>query len=91
MTSEKHAEQPRLCNECLSVAHSLAAIGKPDDRVIKRCPHNGVIAVGMTRGGIIRSWHAEGPLSDAQADAVGARLIDMFRRADMVDNTPTRQ
>jgi hypothetical protein len=87
----QHAPQPRLCDNCLAVAHSLAAVGKPDDRVLKRCPHTGTIAVGATRGGIIMSWHLEGPLTDAEADIVSARILGLFAHAGLSDNTPTRQ
>jgi hypothetical protein len=87
----QHAQQPRLCAECEAVAHALADAGPPNDHVLKRCTHNGVVAVAAKRGGIIMSWQCEGPLTDEQADALGARLLRAFAAAGMVDHTPTRQ
>jgi hypothetical protein len=86
-----HAPQPRLCPDCLAVAHALADAGPPDDRVLKRCPHTGAVAVAAKRGGAIVSWHMEGPLTDEQADVLGARLLLAFAAAGMVDHTPTEQ
>jgi hypothetical protein len=73
------------------VAHALADAGPPNDCVLKRCTHNGVVAVGSKRGATIAHWHIEGPLSDEQADALGARLLLAFAAAGMVDHTSTRQ
>lgn len=50
-----------------------------------------MIAVAAKRGGTIAHWHLEGPLSDAEADLVGAKILMMFAAAGMVDHTPTEQ
>jgi hypothetical protein len=87
----EHAPQPRLCPDCEAVAHALAEVGPPNDAVLKRCPHNAVIAVGSKRGKTLVHWHVEGPLTDEQADAVGARLLLIFGAAGMNVHDIARQ
>jgi hypothetical protein len=86
-----HTPPPQLCADCLSMVHALAETGPADDRVIKRCPHNGVIAVAAKRGGSIVNWHLEGPLTDAEADAIGAKILTQFAMAGMVAHEITKQ
>jgi hypothetical protein len=86
-----HAAQPALCADCLSIVHALAEAGPPDDRVIKRCPHNAVIAVVAKRGGTIVNWHLQGPLTDAEADVIGAKILAQFAAAGMVAHEITKQ
>jgi hypothetical protein len=86
-----HAAQPALCADCLSIIHMLAEAGPPDDRVIKRCSHNGVIAVVAKRAGTIVNWHLEGPLTEAEADAIGAKILMQFAAAGMVGHEIKRQ
>jgi hypothetical protein len=89
-----HAAQPALCADCLSVAQALAETGPPNDRVIKLCSHGAdgvVIAVAAKVGGTITHWHLEGPLSDAEADIVGAKILATFAAAGMVHHEITRQ
>jgi hypothetical protein len=89
-----HVPQPQLCADCLNVAHALAETGPPSDRVIKRCSHGAdgvVIAVGSKIGGRICHWHCDGPMDEAQADVVGARILMQFAAAGMVGHDITRQ
>ena len=86
-----HAKQPQLCANCEAVAHALAEAGPPDDAVLKRCEHNAVVAVGSKRGKTLVHWHIEGPLTDKQADQLGARLLLMFEAAGMKVHEITRQ
>jgi hypothetical protein len=86
-----HVRQPALCADCLAVVEALAEAGPPNDRVIKRCPHNGVIAVAAKRGGSIMNWHLEGPLTDEQADVIGAKILAQFAAAGMVHHEITKQ
>jgi hypothetical protein len=87
----EHAKQPQLCPDCEAVAHALAEAGPPDDVVLKRCPHNAVIAVGSKQGKTLVHWHVEGPLTDEQADAVGARVLLAFAAAGMNVHEISRQ
>jgi hypothetical protein len=89
-----HAAQPALCADCLNVAQALAETGPPNDRVIKLCSHGTggvVIAVAAKLGGTIMHWHLEGPLSDDQADVVGAKILAQFAAAGMVHHEITKQ
>ena len=82
----QHVQQPRLCAECETVAHALAETGPTLDRVIKRCSHGAdgvVIAVGAKRGGAIMNWQIEGPLTEEQADILGARMVHAMTAAGM--------
>lgn len=87
----QHAPQARLCPDCETVAHALAEAGPRDDKVIKRCPHNAVIAVGIKRGGVIVRWSIEGPLTDEEADVFGANLLLGYAAAGMKEHKITRQ
>jgi hypothetical protein len=87
----EHVPQPRLCPDCEAVAHALAEAGPPDDAVLKRCTHNAVIAVGSKRGKTLVHWHVEGPLTDEQADMVGARLLLALAAAGMNVHEIARQ
>jgi hypothetical protein len=87
----KHVPQPRLCPDCEAVAHALAEAGPPDDAVLKRCPHNAVIAVGSKQGSALVHWHLEGPLTDEQADAVAARVLLALTAAGMKVHEITQQ
>jgi hypothetical protein len=90
----EHAHQPKLCAECETVAHALAETGPPDDRVIKRCWHDPagvVIGVAAKRGGQIVNWHVEGPMSESQADVVGAAIVATMVRSGMKVHEITKQ
>jgi hypothetical protein len=87
----QHAPQAQLCPDCETVAHALAEAGPPHDAVLKRCPHNAVIAVAHKRGGEIVRWQIEGPLTDKQADQLGVRLILTLAAAGMQLHDITRQ
>jgi hypothetical protein len=87
----EHSKQAALCPSCEAIAQSLAEAGPVNDTVLKRCPHNGVIAVASKRGGKITHWHLEGPLTDAEADAIGAKILAQFAAAGMQVHEVTRQ
>lgn len=87
----QHVPQARLCPDCETVAHALAEAGPPDDRVLKRCPHNRVIAVASKRGGTIVLWQLLGPLTDEQADVLGAKIFLDMAAAGMKVHEVTRQ
>jgi hypothetical protein len=89
-----HVQMPRLCDDCETTAQALAETSPPNDRVIKRCAHGTegvVIAVGAKRGGAIMNWHIEGPLTEEQADVLGARIVLGFSAAGMRVHEITRQ
>ena len=86
-----HARQARLCPECETVAQALAESGPPNDVVFKRCPHNAVIAVASKAGGHIAHWNLQGPLTDEQADVVGARILLTLAAAGIKEHEITRQ
>lgn len=87
----EHAPQPRLCDACEAVAITLAEANPHDQHVLKRCPHNGVVALGFKRGASIKSWQMEGPLTDAEADALGLKIMAMIAAAGMTTRGLTRQ
>jgi hypothetical protein len=79
-----HAEFPRLCRDCELEAQSLAESFTSDSHVLQVCRDNRVVAVGLQRNGKIRSWHMEGPgLTDAEIDALTARLLATFAQSGM--------
>lgn len=87
----KHAKQPSLCADCEATAVALAEANPHDRHVLKRCPHNGVVALGLQRGGTIKSWQMEGPLTDVEADALGVRIVAMIAATGMTTRGFTRQ
>jgi hypothetical protein len=61
--------------------HKLAEANPLDLHVLKRCLENAVIVLGFVRDGRIRAWQIEGPLTDEQAEATGARIMALMAAA----------
>jgi hypothetical protein len=86
-----HTPPPQPCADCLAIIHAIADAGPREDRVLQFCTHHGVLAVASKRAGEIVNWHLEGPLTDAEAGEVAARLHERFAAAGMKVHEITRQ
>lgn len=74
MNNTPHAPLPRLCADCEAVAIQRAATAM-DNWVMTWCPHRRCLAVAMLRGGHIASWQLQGPLGEAEAQQMAARVL----------------
>jgi hypothetical protein len=87
MNDKNHAPRPRLCAEC--DASMSEAIGRAVDQdVVLHCPHEATLVFAQVRGGLVRHWIFDGPVTPEAALAAVARHARMLEKAGRIAPAP---
>jgi len=76
--SSHHAATPQICAGCAATMREGIARAADQD-VLSHCPHHATLIYAQVRGGLVRHWVFDGPVSAEQAAAAAehhARLLD---------------